>query len=54
VVCDNGNVFVDEDAQTYVANSMGSAEEYLEILAHSGWPCECDDHRIVTYIPQVK
>jgi len=49
VVCDDGKVFVDEDSQAYVDNNYVAAQQYLEVLAHSGWPCDCKDHRIVTY-----
>jgi len=49
VVCESGKVFVDEDSQAYVDNTYFGAQQYLEVLGHSGWPCACKDHRIVIY-----
>lgn len=49
VVCEDGKVFVDEDNQAYVDNTFTGAEQYLDVLGHSGWPCDCKDHRIVIY-----
>jgi len=49
VVCEDGQVFVDEDNQAYVANDLLGAQGYLEVLSSSGWPCDCKDHRIVIY-----
>ena len=55
VVCEDGNVFVDEDDLTYAANSYEAAEQFLEMIAQAGSrTCECDRHRIVTYVAQVK
>lgn len=55
VICETGAVCVDENGLTYVAQTYSEAEEYLELIRSSGsQQCWCDDHRIVTYVPQVK
>jgi hypothetical protein len=50
IVCKNGDVFVDEDDERpAVFPEHFQAEEYLDLIEHSGWKCDCDRHRIVEY-----
>jgi hypothetical protein len=52
LVCENGGLFANEDGEPAVFLKYFQAEEVLDAIAHSGWKCPCDSHRIVEYGPK--
>lgn len=50
IICETGEIFADEDDdRPAIFQEHIQAEEYLDVIASSGWKCACDNHRIIEY-----
>jgi hypothetical protein len=54
VVCEDGDMFVNEDGVPAVFQKYDHAYEVLDAIMCSGWKCPCDGHRIVEYQAKAK